>query len=145
MRHNRRMPRLSCVVASLVLLSAGCGRVDVPAEQAGEPGTGMEFSGVRACADCDAILSWLRLDANGRSQRYRLVERYRTAVGERRFEEAGNWRAEGDLLRLSRTGGGERVYVRLADGRLQGRTMEGRMDRRLEDDLLAPLTFDHSR
>ena len=145
MRHNRRMPRLSCVVASLVLLSAGCGRVDVPAEQAGEPGTGMEFSGVRACADCDAILSWLRLDANGRSQRYRLVERYRTPAGERRFEESGSWRAEGDLLRLSRTGGGERVYVRLADGRLQGRTMEGRIDARLEDDLLAPLTFDHSR
>ena len=78
-------------------------------------------------------------------QRYRLVERYRTAVGERRFEEAGSWRAEGDLLRLSRTGGGERIYVRLADGRLQGRTMDGRIDPRLEDDLLAPLTFDHSR
>lgn len=139
------MPRLSCVVALLVLLLAGCGRVEAPAEQAGEPGTGMEFSGVRACADCDAIEAWLRLEADGGSQRYRLVERYLDDGHARRFEESGNWRAEGDLLRLARTGGGERVYVRLADGRLQGRTMEGRIDPRLEDDLLAPLTFDHSR
>ena len=145
MRHNRRMPRLSCVVASLVLLLAGCGRVEAPAEQAGEPGTGMEFSGVRACADCDAIEAWLRLEADGGSQRYRLVERYLDDGHARRFEESGTWRAHGDLLQLRRVDGGERTYLRLADGRLQARASSGRADQRLADDLLVPLARPHPR
>ena len=139
-----RYPTLPAFVLACLLLAA-CARVEPPAQAEGAAGTGMEFSGVRACSDCDAILSWLRLEAAGRNQRYRLVERYRTASGERRFEETGAWRAQGDRLHLLRNGGGERVYARLPDGRLQGRDGTGQPDARLENDLLAPLSFDQSR
>ena len=133
------MLRSPVLIALLALVLAGCGRVDAPTEQAGESGAGMEFSGVRACADCDAIEAWLRLEADGRSQRYRLVERYLDDGHARRFEESGTWRARGDLLQLRRVDGGERTYLRLADGRLQARASSGRADPRLADDLLAPL------
>ncbi len=133
------MLRSPFLIALLALVLAGCGRVDAPTEQAGESGAGMEFSGVRACADCDAIEAWLRLEADGRSQRYRLVERYLDDGHARRFEESGTWRARGDLLQLRRVDGGERTYLRLADGRLQARASSGRADPRLADDLLAPL------
>jgi len=133
------MLRSPFLIALLALVLAGCGRVDAPTEQAGESGAGMEFSGVRACADCDAIEAWLRLEADGGSQRYRLVERYLDDGHARRFEESGTWRARGDLLQLRRVDGGERTYLRLADGRLQARASSGRADPRLADDLLAPL------
>lgn len=133
------MLRSPFLIALLALVLAGCGRVDAPTEQPGESGAGMEFSGVRACADCDAIEAWLRLEADGRSQRYRLVERYLDDGHARRFEESGTWRARGDLLQLRRVDGGERTYLRLADGRLQARASSGRADPRLADDLLAPL------
>ena len=133
------MLRSPFLIALLALVLAGCGRVDAPTEQAGESGAGMEFSGVRACADCDAIEAWLRLEADGRSQRYRLVERYLDDGHARRFEESGTWRARGDLLQLRRVDGGERTYLRLADGRLQARASSGWADPRLADDLLAPL------
>ncbi len=139
-----RYPTSSAFALACLLLAA-CARGEPPPQAEDSAGAGMEFSGVRGCSDCDAILSWLRLEAAGRSQRYRLVERYRTASGERRFEESGTWRAQGDRLHLLRTGGGERVYARLPDGRLQGRDGAGQPDPRLEDDLLAPLSFDQSR
>ena len=139
------MLRSPFLIALLALVLAGCGRVDAPTEQAGESGAGMEFSGVRACADCDAIEAWLRLEADGRSQRYRLVERYLDDGHARRFEESGTWRARGDLLQLRRVDGGERTYLRLADGRLQARASSGRADPRLADDLLAPLARPHPR
>lgn len=139
MRHNPGMPRLPLIAALLLLLSGGCGRVDVPLDDVGQAGTWMEFSGVRACADCDAIEASLRLEAEGPTQRYRLVERYLGDGHARRFEESGTWRARGDLLQLRRVDGGERTYLRLADGRLQARASSGRSDPRLAGDVLVPL------
>lgn len=145
MRDNPGMPRLPLVVALLIPLSGGCGRVQAPVEQVDESGIGLEFIGERACADCDAIEAWLRLEADGRSQRYRLVERYLDDGHARRFEESGTWRAHGDLLLLQRIDGGDRTYLRLADGRLQARASSGRADPRLADDLLVPLARPHPR
>ncbi len=106
----------------------------------------MEFRGQRACVDCLRIDAWLRLEHDGNAQRYRLVEEYRGDGDGRRFEDAGEWIAKGELLRLrSQDGGGERVYARLADGRLQARGARGQSLPAAMDDVMIPVTFDNTR
>jgi hypothetical protein len=106
----------------------------------------MEFRGERACVDCLRIDAWLRLEDDGSAQRYRLVEEYRGDGGDRRFEDAGEWMANGELLRLrSQDGGGERVYARLVDGRLQARGARGQPLPAVMDDVMIPVTFDNTR
>ncbi len=106
----------------------------------------MEFRGARACVDCLGIDAWLRLEHDGSVQRYRLIEDYRRDGGDRRFEDMGEWAAKGELLRLrSQDGGGERVYARLADGRLQARGGRGQRLSAAMDDVLIPVTFDNTR
>ncbi|MEO5962746.1 MAG: copper resistance protein NlpE N-terminal domain-containing protein [Thermomonas sp.] len=104
--------------------------------------SGLEFRGARACADCDGIATWLRLEADGKTQRYRMVEEYFGADGARRFEDEGDWIARNELLRLRSREGGERVYARLADGRLQSRGARGQLLPAAIDDVMIPVTFD---
>lgn len=105
----------------------------------------MEFRGERPCVDCNGIEAWLRLEQQGRQQPYRLVEHYRGDHREQRFEDAGEWRADGDLLRLRSRDGGERVYARLADGTLQARDAHGRPLPAAVDEVMVPVTFDTVR
>ena len=107
--------------------------------------TGLEFRGERPCVDCDGIGTWLRLEHGGNSQRYRLVEEYFGAEGPRRFEDEGDWIAKNDLLRLRSREGGERVYARLADGRLQARGAHGQSLPAAADDVMTPVTFDSAQ
>lgn len=92
--------------------------------------------------DCDRIAAWLRLEADGKTQRYRMVEEYFGADGARRFEDEGDWIARNELLRLRSREGGERVYARLADGRLQARGARGQLLPAANDDVMIPVTFD---
>ena len=105
----------------------------------------MEFRGQRPCVDCDGIDAWLRLEQEGEARRFRLIEHYRASGGDRRFEDAGEWVAEGDLLRLRSQDGGERVYARLDDGLLQARDARGRLLPAAADDVMLPVTFDTTR
>ena len=139
----RRLPDF-LLLATVVLL-AGCDAAAPPAgRRATQPASGsaMEFRGERPCADCNGIEAWLRLEQEGEAQRYRLVERYRSGARERQFEDAGEWRAEGDLLRLRSRDGGERVYARLPDGALEARDAHGQPLPAAADDVMVPVTFD---
>ena len=129
-------------------LVAGCGVGAPPAgQETASPAfsSAMEFRGERPCADCNGIEAWLRLEQEGKARRYRMVEHYRSGERERQFEDAGEWRAEGDLLRLRSRTGGERVYARLADGALQARDAHGRPLPASADDVMVPVTFDSMR
>ena len=134
---------LKAVLLALASLLAACDMA-TPAGRAPEPpaaSSAMEFRGERPCTDCLGIESWLRLDQDGATRSYRLVEHYRSAGHQRRFEEAGEWAADGDLLRLRYQGGGERVYARLAEGVLQARDSQGRPLAGAADDVMMPVNF----
>ena len=105
----------------------------------------MEFRGERPCVDCDGIQAWLRLEQEGASRRYRMIEHYRGGGRERQFADEGDWQAEDDLLRLRSRDGGERVYAHLPDGSLQARDARGQPLPAAADDVLMPVTFDSMR
>ena len=138
------------LLACLAVL-AGCDNAGSPSAFGTPPvgdgasGNTMEFRGQRACADCQGIEAWLRLEQRGGEQRYTLVEEYRTTDRERRFEEQGLWRSSEDLLRLQSGAGGERVYAVLADNRLQAVDSRGRPLAAAADDVMVPVTFSNSR
>lgn len=114
-----------------------------PSRNAPSAGTSaMEFRGERPCADCDGIQAWLRLEQEGGARRYRLIERYRSGARERRFEDEGDWQADGDVLRLRSRGGGERVYAQRPDGSLQARDAHARPLPEAADEVMLPVTFD---
>lgn len=151
--HNRRMniPRvLASLVVFAVLALAGCeqaapGARD-PMPGASSSSVAMEFRGRRPCVDCRGIDAWLRLEQDGEIRRYALVERYLSAGGERRFEERGDWRDDGDLLRLRSDEGGQRTYARLpGHGGLQARASDGGPLAAADDDVMMPTTFDNTR
>ena len=87
----------------------------------------------------------MRLEQEGKQQPYRMIEHYRGAGGDRRFDDEGEWLAEGDLLRLRSRDGGERVYAQMADGTLQARDAHGRPLPAAADDVMIPVTFDTVR
>lgn len=153
MRHNPQMSLIRMVVALSLALLAGCDAATphsspAKAKSAATVSTltsGMEFSGERDCVDCDGIESWLRLEQVGKARRYRMVEVYSGQDHERRFEDTGEWSAQGEVLRLRSSGGGERVYARLDDGILQARGAHGQMIPEVEGDLLEPSRFDSTR
>lgn len=142
---------------SIAMLMAACqpvsppgapaaGAIDPTARGGAQPdGAALEFRGRRPCVDCLAIDSWLRLEQSDAAQGYRLIEHYRGQDREQRFEEVGEWRADGDLLRLQSSTGGERVYVRLPNQSLQARGIGGQRISALEDDVMIPTTFDNAR
>lgn len=101
----------------------------------------LEFRGQRPCVDCAGIDTWLRLQSGDGLQRYQLVERYRDGGPGLRFEDEGDWTAQGDLLRLTSSQGGERVYVRQDDGSLQARGIDGAALPALADEVLFPTRF----
>ena len=101
----------------------------------------LEFRGQRPCVDCAGIDAWLRLQSGAGLQRYQLVERYRGNGRDLRFEDEGDWTAQGDLLRLRSAQGGERVYLRQDDGSLQARGVDGALLPTLADEVLLPTRF----
>ena len=145
LRHNHGMPRIHIPLLLATALLAGCD-IGPPAGSPGAAGaasnSAMEFRGERPCADCTGIEAWLRLEQEGKRQPYRLIEHYRGDGREQRFEDAGEWLAEGDLLRLRSRDGGERVYARMADGTLQARDARGQPLPAAADDVMLPVTFD---
>ncbi|HSD16244.1 MAG TPA: copper resistance protein NlpE N-terminal domain-containing protein [Thermomonas sp.] len=105
----------------------------------------LEFRGERPCVDCAGIEAWLRLQSGDGLQRYQLVERYRGNGRDLRFEDEGDWTAQGDLLRLRSAQGGERVYLRQEDGSLQARGIDGAPLPALADDVLLPVSLEGGR
>ena len=151
LRHNRRMLLIRILTVCALLTVAGCDMSTPPTAPARGGATastltsGMEFSGERDCVDCDGIESWLRLEQLGKARRYRMVEVYYGQDHDRRFEDVGQWHAEGELLRLHSSQGGERVYARLDDGVLQARGAQGQRIPVIENDVLEPTGFDSTR
>jgi copper homeostasis protein (lipoprotein) len=130
----------------LAALLAGCGQApDGAGADAGPavPGASLEFRGARPCADCRGIESSLRLEQAGTARRYRLVEVYLLDGRNDRYEESGTWSTRGDQLRLQpgAGAGGERWYLRLPDGRLQARGLDGAALPSLEGDVMTPVTL----
>ena len=149
LRDNHRMwqlRNLAFYVLAIVLLAA-CDAAPPGAGQAasGPASSALEFRGERPCADCAGIESWLRLEQEGDRRRFRLVEDYRGEGRERRFEDEGEWEAEGDLLRLRSGDGGERVYARIEDGVLQARDARGMPLPAAADDVMMAVTLDTAR
>ena len=150
--HTPRMPRPSLLLLSCLLL-VGCEAAAPVAPRTGNPpldadgasAATLEFRGQRPCVDCAGIDALLRLQSGNGAQRYRLVERYRSAQGDQSFNEEGEWVASGDLLRLRSSEGGERVYLRMDDGSLQARGIDGAILSALADDVLLPVNFDVDR
>ena len=137
----------SLVLATVVLLT-GCEGAAPPASRGAAlpaSASAMEFRGERPCVDCNGIEAWLRLEQQGKAQHYRLIESYRSGERERRFEDEGEWQADGDLLRLRSRDGGERVYARLADGALEARDAQGQPLPAAADDVMIPVTFDSAQ
>lgn len=91
--------------------------VDASAQQA--------WQGMLACADCEGIHTYLVLDRAAIPSRYQLQETYLAEDGGERFQEQGQWRRDGRLLRLQPDTGGERVYAIEADGLLSLRDGDG--------------------
>lgn len=140
----RRHSALS--VLALVLLAACDASPPDAGQVASRPSSSaLEFRGERPCADCAGIASWLRLEQEGDRRRFRLVEDYRGQGRERRFEEEGEWVADGDLLRLRSGDGSERVYARIEDGVLQARDAHGRPLPAAADDVMMAVTLDTAR
>lgn len=128
------------------ILLGACGIAAPPSPApASTTSSAMEFRGERPCVDCGGIQAWLRLEQEGQSRHYRMIEHYRGSAGERQFDDEGEWLAEGDLLRLRSRDGGERVYAHLPDGSLQARDAHGRALPAAADDVMVPVTFDSMR
>lgn len=149
--HNPRMPRPLFPLLLCLSLLVGC-EASAPGKPAASRQTSppidpaavdsaLEFRGERPCVDCAGIDAWLRLQSGGGAQRYQLVERYRDGGPGQRFDDEGDWTAQGDLLRLRSTQGGERVYIRQDDGSLQARGIDGAPMPALADELLYPTRF----
>jgi hypothetical protein len=148
--HNLRMPRPLLPLLLCLSLFAGCDAAAPRAPAADQPlpaidpaavESALEFRGQRPCVDCAGIDAWLRLQSGDGLQRYQLVERYRGDGRELRFEDEGDWTAQGDFLRLRSAQGGERVYVREEDGSLQARGVDGARLPALADEVLLPTRF----
>ena len=148
LRHNRDMRRPPLPLLLATFLLAGC-EIAAPPGSPGAAGatsnSAMEFRGQRPCVDCNGIEAWLRLEQDGKQRHFRLIEHYRGGGREQRFDDEGEWLAEGDLLRLRSRNGGERVYARMADGTLQARDAHGRPLPAAADDVMMPVTFDTAR
>ena len=130
-----------------LLLLAGCDAASprAPAARQSSPAidpalvdSTLEFRGQRPCVDCAGIDAWLRLQSGGGVQRYQLVERYRGNGRDLRFEDEGDWIAQGDLLQLQSAQGGTRTYVRQEGGSLQARGIDGAILPALADEVLLP-------
>lgn len=148
LRHTGGMPapRACLVILAAILPLAACGPMPAadPAAASGTSDAGaatMEFRGQRPCVDCEGIDAWLQLEQDGEVRRYTLVERYLGAGGERRFEERGDWTAEGDLIRLRSDEGGLRVYARSQGHALQARASDGAPLPAARDDVMTAVTF----
>ena len=148
--HNPRMSRPSLAFLLCLSLLAACDAApprapatnrSLPALDPAAVDSALEFRGQRPCVDCAGIDAWLRLQSGDGLQRYQLVERYRGAGRDLRFEDEGDWTAQGDLLRLRSAQGGERAYVRLEDGSLQARGVDGALLPTLADEVLLPTRF----
>lgn len=138
-----------CLLGGLAWL-AGCDNAGsagafgtLPVSQAA--GSVMEFRGQRSCADCQGIDASLTLEQRGNQRRYQLVEVYRAFDRERRFEDQGQWQADGNILRLQSSDGGQRVYLVLPDNRLQAADSRGRRMPASADEVMIPISYSNHR
>ena len=129
--HNPRMSRAFVPLLLCLSLLAGC---DAPAPPA--PAANQALPPIDPAA-VDSALEF----RGERLQRYQLVERYRGDGRDLRFEDEGDWTAQGDLLRLRSAQGGERVYLRQEDGSLQARGIDGAPMPALAEEVLLPTRF----
>jgi hypothetical protein len=148
LRHNRRMPRLLPACLLLAALLPGCERATPPAPAAADAFAdegSIEWQGLLACADCEAIDTRLLLQRGGSHRDYVLTETYLAGPEGARFVEHGRWRRDQALLRLQGDDGSKRVYALLPDGRLQPRDGHGRALPPRDDDFLLPVTVSDAR
>lgn len=148
MAYSRPLP--SILLLAAVGWLAGCDNTGSPGAfgtpPVGNPaGSVMEFRGHRGCADCEGIEARLTLEQRGDERRYRLVEVYRAVDRERRFEDRGQWQANGDVLRLESTEGGQRLYVVLSDNRLQATDSRGQPLPAIADEVMIPIGYSNDR
>lgn len=116
---------MRAAVALAPLLSSLLFGCRAPAPEPVADGGRMEWQGLQACADCDAIETVLTLERSGDAQPYRLTETYLTGGGGEPFVDDGEWRLDSGLIRLQGEAGSVRTYAVLPDGRLQSRDADG--------------------
>ena len=139
----------TCLLTAFACL-AGCDNAGSPGAfgtppVGNAPDTVMEFRGQRGCTDCEGIEALLTLQQRGDERRYQLVEVYRAVDRERRFEDQGQWMADGDVVRLHSTNGSQRAYLVLPDNRLQAAGLRGQILPAIADDVLVPTNFSNTR
>ncbi|RZA21174.1 MAG: hypothetical protein EOP93_03970, partial [Lysobacteraceae bacterium] len=74
----QRMPIL--LLSAMAAMLVACDADAPPASPGAVPtaaASAMEFRGERPCVDCAGIEAWLRLEQEGATRHYRLVEHYR--------------------------------------------------------------------
>ncbi|MBJ6978896.1 copper resistance protein NlpE N-terminal domain-containing protein [Luteimonas sp. MC1895] len=137
------MPRLHALLVALLLAGVAAGCVREPDDAGTAPpviGEGAaEWRGRLPCADCEAIDTRLVLERQAGRDRYRLVEVYVAVDGSQSFDEAGEWRLDGQLLSLEPGTGGLRRYALVGGGALQVRDPQGQVFPGREHDLLLPV------
>jgi len=138
------MPRLHAPLVALLLagVAAGCARESADTAGTTPPALGegaAEWRGRLPCADCEAIDTRLVLERQGGRDRYRLVEVYVAVDGSQSFDEAGEWRLDGQLLSLEPGTGGLRRFALVGGGALQVRDPQGQAFPGREHDLLLPV------
>ena len=98
----------------------------------------IEWQGMLPCADCDGIETRLLLERVGDSRPFTLTETFLAADGDARFVESGQWRRDGELIRLQGQPE-QRVYALLSDLHLAPRDSRGQPLGRDSGQTLAPV------
>lgn len=127
LRHNRRMHRTFriAITSTLVVLLAACRQ---PQPEIAPGASRMEWQGLHACTDCDAIDTRLVLSREDGEQRFEMVETFLLQGGDEPFADSGAWQFEHALIRLDGDDGSLRSYELLGDGRLESRQLDGSLD-----------------
>lgn len=115
-------------MAAMLLALAACDRMaPAPPLPQVERGDGeVAWEGRFACADCESIHVVLLLERAGDTRTYLLTETFLAVDGGGRFTEPGQWRREGDLVRLQGDAGSVRAFALRGDGSLEPRDPRGR-------------------
>jgi hypothetical protein len=138
------MSRRKVAACLLALGVASCGGQAPQPASAPDPaaaGDRIEWQGIVACADCDAIQVVLVLAQDRGKRRYTLTENYIAGSHGERFVERGEWQRSAGLLRLHGDAPSARVYALLPDGSLQARDSRGQPLANASDELLLPVAF----
>lgn len=138
---------MSRPIAPACLLALGIASCGGQAPQSSSPavrdaaGDRIEWQGVVACADCDAIQADLVLEQANGKRRYTLTETYIAGTDSQRFVERGDWQRSAGLLRLHGDAASVRLYALLPDGRLQACDSHGEPLAGATDEALLPVAL----